>query len=115
MSLRTGAQYLESLRDGREVWLNGERVADVTRHPQLAACAASLAGNFDLQHDPAFAGTLTATSPLTGNPISRAWYLPRSAEDLTKGREMFELIERRAGGGAGPSPSVHGNTPDGRL
>ena len=22
----TGAQYLESLRDGREIWLNGERV-----------------------------------------------------------------------------------------
>ena len=29
----TGAEYLESLRDGREIWLYGERVADVTAHP----------------------------------------------------------------------------------
>jgi hypothetical protein len=29
----TGQEYLESLRDGREIWLYGERVADVTTHP----------------------------------------------------------------------------------
>ena len=29
----TGAEYLESLRDGREVYIDGERVADVTTHP----------------------------------------------------------------------------------
>src|SRR3989442_13994166 len=28
-----GAEYLESLRDGREIWLYGERVKDVTTHP----------------------------------------------------------------------------------
>src|SRR5205823_6337572 len=104
MSLRTGAQYLEGLRDGREVWLEGEKVADVTRHPQLAGYARSLAENFDLQHDPAYAGVLTAISPRTGQAISRAWHLPRSAEDLRKGREMFELIERRAGGVLGRHP-----------
>jgi 4-hydroxyphenylacetate 3-monooxygenase len=31
--LRMGAQYLDSLRDDRQVWINGERVADVTTHP----------------------------------------------------------------------------------
>src|SRR5919204_6103905 len=104
MGLRTGAQYLEALRDGREVWLSGERVTDVTRHPRLAGCAASLAENFDLQHDPACADVLTSISPRTGAPISRAWHLPRSASDLRKGREMFELIERRAGGALGRHP-----------
>ena len=29
----TGAEYLESLRDGREVYIYGERVKDVTTHP----------------------------------------------------------------------------------
>ena len=29
----TGAEYLESLRDGREIWIYGERVKDVTTHP----------------------------------------------------------------------------------
>ena len=31
----TGAEYLESLRDGREVYINGERVEDVTTHPAM--------------------------------------------------------------------------------
>jgi 4-hydroxyphenylacetate 3-monooxygenase len=31
----TGAQYLESLHDRREIWINGERVSDVTTHPGL--------------------------------------------------------------------------------
>ena len=28
--IRTGDEYRESIRDGREVWINGERVDDVT-------------------------------------------------------------------------------------
>ena len=31
--LKTGDEYRESLRDDREIWIDGERVADVTRHP----------------------------------------------------------------------------------
>src|SRR5438067_7180186 len=104
MGLRTGAHYLAALRDGRDVWLQGERISDVTAHPQLAACAHSLAENFDIQHDPACADLLTSVSPRTGEPIGRAWHLPRSAEDLTKGREMFEFWERRCGGVLGRHP-----------
>ena len=29
----TGRRYIESLRDGREVWIDGVRVDDVTTHP----------------------------------------------------------------------------------
>jgi biotin carboxylase len=29
----TGRRYIDSLKDGREVWIDGERVADVTTHP----------------------------------------------------------------------------------
>ena len=31
--IRTGEQYRESLRDGRQVWINGEKVKDVPTHP----------------------------------------------------------------------------------
>ena len=31
--IRTGEAYREGLRDGREVWMDGERVRDVTLHP----------------------------------------------------------------------------------
>jgi aromatic ring hydroxylase len=31
----TGQQYLDSLRDGREIYIYGERVKDVTTHPAV--------------------------------------------------------------------------------
>ena len=35
VAVLTGEQYLESLRDGREVWIDGERVPDVTDTPRV--------------------------------------------------------------------------------
>ena len=52
MAVRTGAQFLKGLQDDREVWLEGERVEDVTTHPKLARMAQTLASVYDLQHDP---------------------------------------------------------------
>ena len=56
----TGAEYLESLRDGREVYINGERIADVTTHPAMRNSARSLARLYDARHDPAQQRTLTS-------------------------------------------------------
>ena len=39
--LRTGEQYREWIRDGRQVWINGERVKDVTTHPSFKPIVAS--------------------------------------------------------------------------
>ena len=49
MPAKRGADYLASLRDGRALYARGERVADVTAHPQFKRTAESLAGLFDLQ------------------------------------------------------------------
>ena len=80
--MRTGAEYLASLRDGREVWVNGERVKDVTAHPALWRCAQTIARLYDLQHDPQWADMLTFRNP-DGKPESMAYFLPRSAADLS--------------------------------
>ena len=48
----TGAEYLESLRDGREVYIYGERVKDVTTHPAFRNAARSIARLYDSLHDP---------------------------------------------------------------
>ena len=47
----TGAEYLASLRDGREVYINGERIDDVTAHPAMRNSARSLARMYDALHD----------------------------------------------------------------
>jgi len=33
--IRTPEQYIESLRDGRIIYLNGERIPDITRHKHM--------------------------------------------------------------------------------
>ena len=48
----TGAEYLAELNDGREVYIYGERVADVTTHPAFRNTARMLARLYDALHDP---------------------------------------------------------------
>src|SRR5262245_33649876 len=104
MPIRRGQEYLESLRDGRRVWLMGERVEDVTTHPALAGCALSVAAVYDLQHEPAHQDLLTMPSPTTGQRVSLAYLLPRSVDELARQRRMYESLVRRAGGVAARLP-----------
>ena len=55
----TGAEYLESIRDGREIWIYGERVKDVTTHPAFRNTARMIARLYDALHDPARKDVLT--------------------------------------------------------
>ena len=47
------AKYIASIRDGREVWINGERVRDVTTHPAFRPAVDIRARIYDMAHDPA--------------------------------------------------------------
>jgi len=55
----TGAEYIESLRDGREVFIYGDKVKDVTEHPAFRNSVRSTARLYDSLHDPAQQGVLT--------------------------------------------------------
>lgn len=103
MPARNGAQFLEGLRDGREIWLHGERVRDVTTHPVLGRCARVLAELYDMQHDPALAPRLTYPSPTTGDPVGLSFLQPRTIDDLVRRREMFKLWADHVGGMLGRS------------
>ncbi len=65
-AMLTGADYLASLDDGREVWYDGERVTNVTTHPAFANSARTIAGLYDALHSPDTAETLT-TVDRSGN------------------------------------------------
>jgi 4-hydroxyphenylacetate 3-monooxygenase len=100
-----GAEYLESLRDGREVWIYGERVDDVTAHPAFRNAARSVARLYDALHAPETKGVLTVETD-TGNggythPYFRA---PMSAEDLVRGRDAIAAWQRLTYGWMGRSP-----------
>ncbi|NMD08976.1 MAG: 4-hydroxyphenylacetate 3-hydroxylase, partial [Phyllobacteriaceae bacterium] len=57
--IRTGEQYRSSIRDGREVWINGERVQDVTRHPMFKPLIDIRARIYDMQHEAATQAVMT--------------------------------------------------------
>src|SRR5690348_12718162 len=57
--IRTGAQYREGLRDGREVWIDGERVKDLPSHPATKPIIEVRSRMYDMQHEAAHAPTLT--------------------------------------------------------
>ena len=102
----TGARYIESLRDGREVWLDGERVSDVTTHPALTGMVHELARIYDLQHSAEFGEQMTFVSPETGNRCSLSWQLPACAEDLKRKRRNSEIWNEQSWGQLGRSPDI---------
>ncbi|MFE7550071.1 4-hydroxyphenylacetate 3-hydroxylase family protein [Streptomyces gardneri] len=95
---RSGQEYLEALRDGREVWLDGERVEDVTTHPAFRASAASFAGLYDLADDPAHQPVLVQGG------VRRAYAVPRSYEDLVARRRAFRTTAEASYGFLGRTP-----------
>ncbi len=102
--IRTGSQYLDGVRDDREIWCDGERVADVTTDPRFAGGAKTLAELYDLQHNPDLIDRMTYTSPTSGARVGLSFIEPRSIEDLARRRGMFKIWNDHTCGMFGRSP-----------
>ncbi|PYM85306.1 MAG: hypothetical protein DME09_06165 [Candidatus Rokuibacteriota bacterium] len=92
MPLRTAAQYLESLRDDRRVYYRGERVADVTAHPELGKGARHCAIDYAIADDPRHRDLVRYVEE--GRELNRFYKLPRTTEDLLRRREMIAETTR---------------------
>jgi 4-hydroxyphenylacetate 3-monooxygenase len=103
--MRSGDDYVASLRDGRAVFLDGERVDDVTEHPAFAEPIRRVARTFDLAGAADAPAGTTFVDPATGRRHSAMWLVPRSAEDLAARRRVHRLW-------AEPSYGLMGRTPD---
>jgi len=90
---KTGAEHLTSLRDGRAVYIDGERVADVTEHPAFRNACRAAAALYDYQCDPANIERMTFAPEATGaagyRRINRAWQRPRSHAELVARRKAL--------------------------
>jgi aromatic ring hydroxylase len=81
--MRTGADYRQSLRDGRRVWVMGEGWAnDVTSHPATRALVEEYAAWYDRHLDPDWQDVLLAPPIAGGERIPWAYVLPKSVDDL---------------------------------
>lgn len=102
MAPRTGKEFVSGLHDDREVWLDGERVADVTDHPAFAGLVRTMAGVFDLQHDAA--DVCLVDDPETGEQVNVSHVIPRSRDDLVRRHAGLERTARASAGLLGRSP-----------
>src|SRR5579883_3420465 len=101
----TGAEFLESLRDGREVYIYGERVKDVTTHPAFRNAAASVALLYDALHDKEHKEVLTApTDTGSGGYTHKYFKAARSREEVIAQRDAIAAWARLSYGWMGRSP-----------
>ena len=103
--MRTGSDYLCSLNDGRQVFVDGEQVKDVTAHLAFREAARSIARLYDIAAAPEMRERMTFVSPKTGEPVLRAYQIPRSHADL-RARRLFSETWAEATFG------LMGRTPD---
>ena len=101
---RTGAAHIESLRDGRAVYIEGERVADVTTHPAFRNAVRSAAALYDFQARPENLERMTFLPPGGTARVNRCWEIPRSYDELVRRREALVACSETTYGILGRSP-----------
>lgn len=101
----TGDEYLEELRDGREVYIYGERVGDVTVHPAFRNTARMVARLYDALHDDEHSKRILAPTDTGNGGRTHAFFkAPKSAADLLAGRDAIAEWARITYGWIGRSP-----------
>jgi 4-hydroxyphenylacetate 3-monooxygenase len=96
--IKTGQEYRDSLKDGRQVWINGERVKDVVTHPAFKPIVDVRARIYDMAHEKATAEAMTYRDEETGEPNCIGYKLPRSQEDWQAKRRAVDLVMKDIGG-----------------
>ena len=99
----TGADYLESLNDGREIWYHGERVKNVATHPAFRNAARSMAQLYDALHDPELQDQLTTVDKF-GIRTHRFFAPSYSVDDLNGARNAIAIWQRLNYGWMGRTP-----------
>lgn len=101
----TGDEYIESLRDGREVNLYGEKIKDITTHPAFRNPVRMTARLYDALHDPDKQDVLTAPTDTGNGGLTFPFYrVARSVEDLFADRNAIAEWARTTYGFMGRSP-----------
>ncbi len=102
--LKTGREYLQSIRDGRVIYIGDERVEDATAHPAFRNGARTYAALYDLKLQPELREALSYEE--AGERYSMHFLRPRSREDLVRRTRAHELIADFGCGVLGRSPDA---------
>lgn len=100
--MRTGKEYLNSLNDGREIYVDGKKVQSVVSHPAFSGVCQSVANLYDKTIE--CKNEMTFTSPTSGKPVSVSHMIPKSKEELIHRRKGLSLSAQNTYGHLGRSP-----------
>ena len=96
--LRTGDEYRDSLRDERQVWINGEKVKDVPSHQAFKPIVDVRARIFDMAHEEAYRDTMAYTDETTGEPCNIGYKPPKTQDDWHDKRRSIDAVLKDIGG-----------------
>src|SRR6185503_8762775 len=94
--IRNGQQYREGIRDGRQVFINGERVRDVTTHPSFKPVVDIRSRIYDMAHDPKTRAVMTYEENGEKSPIGLK--LPYTGKDWEDKRAAVDAVMWDVGG-----------------
>jgi 4-hydroxyphenylacetate 3-monooxygenase len=94
--IRTGADYLQSIRDGREVYVNGDKVTDVPTHPMFKPIVDIRARIYDMQWDAATRDIMTYEADGETHGVGNK--LPHTQEDWWDKRRATDCVLEEVGG-----------------
>ncbi|MGB0575569.1 MAG: 4-hydroxyphenylacetate 3-hydroxylase family protein [Alphaproteobacteria bacterium] len=98
----TGNEYLESIRDGRKVYIGKELVEDITTHSAFAKGAETIAMIYDRKAAPENRDVMVSEED--GEEFSTYFLKPKSRDDLEKRYETHRRIASWTHGFMGRSP-----------
>jgi aromatic ring hydroxylase len=102
---QTGSEYLESLRDGRTVFIYGERVKDVTTHPAFRNTARMIARLYDALEAPRHRDKILVPTDTGNGGHTHAFFkAPKSLPDLLAARSAIAEWAKLTYGWIGRSP-----------
>ena len=102
MAIRTGKQYIESLRDSRQIFIRGEKVRDLPTHASFSGIVSTIARLYDLQHETSNLDLMTYSSE--GQRYGNIFTLVKKPEDIKKLRSYSTVWANETAGLLGRAP-----------
>jgi 4-hydroxyphenylacetate 3-monooxygenase len=100
-----GDEFLESLRDGREIYIYGERVKDVTTHPAFRNTSRMVARLYDALHDPKHKDKLLVPTDTGNGGMTQAYFkAPKNVAESVAGRDAIAEWAKITYGWLGRAP-----------
>ena len=104
MRCKTGAEHIQSLRDGRTVYLDGKLVDDVTTHAAFRNAVHSAAMLYDYQATPENIELMTFLPESGTRRVNRCWQMPRNYDELVQRRKALQAWAQLSYGFMGRPP-----------